>query len=487
MAGPWDNYASAPAPDAPDAPAPWTKYSTPPEPSAAAKVGDFVKSIPGGVAKGARGFADFAKTVTGANNDAPGTDPIGDAAGGAFTNLTKDLPQPQGTAGQYGQTIGEFLGNPTSYAGAGGLMPKVASTIGSAVGSEAMGQAAAGTPYEGIARLVGALPSGLLRGQEALTPGTPSRADLGAATDADYTAGRATGLRIQPAAAGQVADRIQADMTNAGHDPVNNPVFRAVDRLRQSGTGGSVSMDDIEAARRALSLHAAGADPILANAANIGVRGIDDYRSNIPPADVVSGDPVRTSQFFDNGRSNSAAGKRSDEIQGRLDAANRATMATVSQKNFESPIRQRANSLLNTGDYVNGDVQLHGYSPQEVEGLRGVVEGSHTGNALQQLGQLDPMRGAWRGLMEGGMAGSAIMSGDPGAIALTTAIPAVGIAARKASEILTRNRMNAVDEMTRRRSALGQSMPPDATTQMSPVAAMMLGLTSQQTPQPAAQ
>lgn len=83
------------------------------------------------------------------------------------------------TLGQYGGTIGEFTGGAAAMP-IGGLFKSVAGATIPAIGSEAAGQLAAGTEYEGPARLAGAL--GVPTLQALATPAL-RRAAIGPAED----------------------------------------------------------------------------------------------------------------------------------------------------------------------------------------------------------------------------------------------------------------------------------------------------------------
>src|SRR5215475_7076951 len=105
---------------------------------ASSPVMDFVRSIPRGLLSG----LSAAISASGQSAQAEMGEPITVPSGGIGTrimerNVTGELPQPSGRAGQYGATVGEFLGNPTSYVGPGGMALKVGSTIASGLGSEA--------------------------------------------------------------------------------------------------------------------------------------------------------------------------------------------------------------------------------------------------------------------------------------------------------------------------------------------------------------
>lgn len=89
---------------------------------------------------------------------APNIIPSPSSVAGAF-NAVEDpiLHKPESTAGEYANTVGEFLGNPLTYTGAGSLAGKLATGATSALGSEALGQAAEGTSAELPARIAGAV------------------------------------------------------------------------------------------------------------------------------------------------------------------------------------------------------------------------------------------------------------------------------------------------------------------------------------------
>ena len=122
----------------------------------------------------------------------------------AVESKTGKLYDPKTTAGQYAQTAGEFLGNPASYFGPGGLARKAGSAAVSALGSEAAGQAARNYGPEGLepyARAAGAILAPAA-GSRAITPihaSNPERAASAALLERegvrDITAGQATGNR----------------------------------------------------------------------------------------------------------------------------------------------------------------------------------------------------------------------------------------------------------------------------------------------------
>lgn len=75
----------------------------------------------------------------------------------ATAKVEAAIPQhkPETKYGEYAQTAGEFVGSPLSYLGPGGIGAKVLTATTGGLGSEAAGQATAGSKYEELARLLG--------------------------------------------------------------------------------------------------------------------------------------------------------------------------------------------------------------------------------------------------------------------------------------------------------------------------------------------
>ena len=124
-------------------------------------VEDFFNSTPRGVLKGLANTASAggqaAQIEMGQQVDVPSADEATDIV---ERNVTGALPRPHGIGGQAGETVGEFLSNPTSYLGPGGVGAKVFGAIASALGSETAGQLVKGTWLEPFARIGGAILTG---------------------------------------------------------------------------------------------------------------------------------------------------------------------------------------------------------------------------------------------------------------------------------------------------------------------------------------
>jgi hypothetical protein len=124
-------------------------------------VADFFNSTPRGALKGLADTASASGQAAQIEMGQPVDVPSGDEATDIVErNVTGALPKPQGVGGQFGETLGEFLSNPTSYVGPGRLGFKLFGAIASAFGSETAGQLVKGTWLEPFARIGGAILTG---------------------------------------------------------------------------------------------------------------------------------------------------------------------------------------------------------------------------------------------------------------------------------------------------------------------------------------
>lgn len=117
---------------------------------------DFFKSIPRGVVSG---FNTAASALGRATQAEMGQDVDAPTPEQGMQILEKEVTgpmhRPEGRAGKFGASIGEFLGSPASYLAPGSLPFKVGTAVLSGLGSEAGGQLAEGTPWETPFRFAG--------------------------------------------------------------------------------------------------------------------------------------------------------------------------------------------------------------------------------------------------------------------------------------------------------------------------------------------
>ena len=119
---------------------------------------DFFKSIPTGAVKGLAGtIAASGQAEAGLQGmeGVPGPEKSAQIMGAG------SMHQPQGQAGRFGEAIGGALGNPTSYMGVGGMIPKALGAIGAGAGGQA---AAEMFPKSSIAPIIGGALGGAVGG-----------------------------------------------------------------------------------------------------------------------------------------------------------------------------------------------------------------------------------------------------------------------------------------------------------------------------------
>lgn len=321
----------------------------------------------------------------------------------------------------------------------------------------------------------------------------PTNSALHSTASAGYDSLRSSDLRMRPDAVAGAADSIRSGMEGQGfrsYNPDQAPIFSAVDELKNLGQPASgigpprpVSGADLEAVRQVLNKtpfdkmgKGGGAGYAASGAAK---EGIDDFVRDMPSSAVVAGDPAAFKATSEEARGNYAGARRSDQMQGAVDFAERQTEGNAGNKTaVDNPIRKRANSILNQGSYSNGELRVPGMSAEDVANLRHVVKGTLGSDITERVGQLDPTRGVVRAGLMGAAGEAAWHSGSPEAMTAAVAAPAIGYLSRKMGDLLTRNRMNAADEATRMQTPLASQPFPGRSTQsaMTPVGAMMLGL-----------
>ncbi|MCK1393665.1 HNH endonuclease [Bradyrhizobium sp. 1] len=117
---------------------------------------DFLRSIPRGVVSG---FNRAASALGRATQAEMGQDIDAPTPEQGMQILEKEVTgpmyRPEGRAGQFGASVGEFLGNPASYMAPGSVPLKVGAAVLGGLGSEAGGQLGEGTPWEGPLRFAG--------------------------------------------------------------------------------------------------------------------------------------------------------------------------------------------------------------------------------------------------------------------------------------------------------------------------------------------
>lgn len=253
----------------------------------------------------------------------------------------------------------------------------------------------------------------------------PSRSELKEAYGKDYQAAADAGVTFKPENVEGLQKGIISSAEEAGHDEILSPkVFKVVEKLT-----GRETVPELEAVRKLLGRLAGGPDPYEKAAATHAISKIDAFMKEVP--------------HIMDARANYAARARSQLIEKAQQKAERRAASSGTGSNIDNSLRQEIRKLL------DDEKKSRGFSKEEKEQMEKIIEGSFTGDALRWLGKLAPT-----GVIAGpaGMLGGFMAGGAPGAVA----VPALGYAAKKLSDHLTKRKVQSLDEMVRGRSPLAE-------------------------------
>jgi hypothetical protein len=392
--------------------------------------------------------------------------------------LQAPLPAPQGRAGQFGQALGEGVGNPLSYLGPGSLGLKLGGAALSSLGAEGGRQIAEGTPFEVPAQIGGAVLGGTAAlktlGPSPPKAKIPTSSELLSIGDAGYKVARGVGLDLAPNGVGRWASLVEAEISGPKHGFTGGPdgtakkTFAALTKLQNLPSGAIVTGDNLQAIRKNLQDIAAETQPGKggfakptpdAAAAAVALKRLNQYSENIPPGHVVDGDPQRYSDTIREASGNWGAGRRTQDFDARL---------TKAERNADRQIAGSLDAQIKTkaGQLIDNDAAMRFLNDAEKKQLSLVERGGPVSNTLRQFGR-------------GGAGVIPILSQLAAAPLVGTTLGAPGLAvqaliasglygARKTSEGITKSRARKLAEMLAKRSpeyeARVRNLPPADTT-----------------------
>jgi len=332
-----------------------------------------------------------------------------------------------------------------------------------------------------------AVPGALMSERRGQAP-VPTAAELKTAASAGYDAARQTGAEYPGADIGNLAQTAQHELESDGILSELAPqTFAVLGRLSNPPPGSTVNIGSLDAVRKSLGRIAGNfGNPTEQEAARRIIARIDQHiedagagAASISPgpgstlpvpsaaagaggangtgaAGVAENPLTAAARLIREARANSAAMFRSDRVSGVEEAADLRASAANSGQNTGNTLRQRLASLL-----LN-DKQSRGFSAEELDAMRQVVNGTATSNTLRRVGN---MLGGGGGLGQtaiaslGGAIGSAMGGGMEGAAIGAGAATGLGTGTRSAYNSLVGRQMRGLDEMMRRRSPLFQQRP----------------------------
>lgn len=302
----------------------------------------------------------------------------------------------------------------------------------------------------------------------------PTQEALASAANSGYDKARSLGVELHPRSLAELSERINSALTDIGINGELAPkTFGILNRIKDAPADSVVTVPNLETLRRSFG-HAAGdfSNPTEQLAAGRAKRDLADYLASIPDKDVVRGPAAEVSGLVKNANANYAANQRSEQISDALKKAELQTASTHSGRNLDNKTRQSFVKLL-TNDKASA-----GFAQPELDAAESIIKGSYTADLMRSAGNFLG-GGGGLGMLHGssiGAAGGASFAGPLGAAIGATTVPALGYMLKKGADASTLSKVQAFQEMVRRRSPLGESMPEKVAATMTPRQAIMARL-----------
>lgn len=300
------------------------------------------------------------------------TDVFGRAADTIAPNVRSY--QPQTTAGEYTQTVGEFL--------PGGVLAKAPIMAGVIPGlaSEAAGQATEGTAIEPYARVIAAVgaPTAINFGTKAFrslftaSAKKPTIEGLRATKQAAYKAVDDAGEVFQPQEIAGLRDRVVAILDDANYVPGVDTQTDAVLKVLDKRALNQTSLGQLDKVRQSLWKRYSAAPN------EVGILDAIDEIDNL----VAS--RASTNELMQAARLANSRYKKAELLDIAFRKAADQTSATGSGGNILNKYRQAVTSI------INNPKQAKWFAPEEIDAMRNFVRGSFGENALRRFGKLAP-------------------------------------------------------------------------------------------------
>lgn len=355
-----------------------------------------------GEARDRAGYAAYAGDVIGA------AAPFSAAAKGGATLVGAVAPKVAANAGVLGRTAG--MGAVGAGLGAGEAAIKdddiaKGALIGGLAG--AGGNLAGEALSSGVSKVAGAFNK---------KPVIPQTDDLVKAKDAAYARADAAGVAYTPSALGRLNQRVTQALSDIGYDPsLQSGAAPALKRIQEL-QGQNITMSGLDTIRKVASNGYMPATQTAAKSNNKAIAdiidAIDDVTANPRVGEVLMGNSQAGGEALKEARGLASRVFKAEKLENAVDLAGLRTKVTGTGGNVDNATRQDIFRELKKG---------RGYTADEKEAMRAVIEGTPTQNALRLAGRLSPTTG---GL-------SALLNVGATAVNPLMAIPALGGAGAK--------------------------------------------------------
>jgi hypothetical protein len=308
-----------------------------------------------------------------------------------------------------------------------------------------------------------------LRAGEAIIPGAkaafrdlkvapPTAQELKAASSQGYENLRGLDAQYSSQAVSDIAAKVQRTLEQQGiNEKVAPKTFANLRELQSPPEGSFATSSDIETIRRTFGeIGQDFANPSDRNAGKFARGAIDEFLSSPTAGSVLPGSEEAAAQagkLARTARGDYAASKRAEQLDGLVTAAEDRAGASNSGQNIGNSIRQRAASILASPKLSSG------FTDNELGAIRAVARGTIGQNLTRYVGNLLGGGGGLGAAVTGAIgAAPGLAAGSPMMTAAGVALPAVGAAAKQASNAMTERALAAVNQATRMRSPLYEEM-----------------------------
>lgn len=297
----------------------------------------------------------------------------------------------------------------------------------------------------------------------------PTPEALAARSDDLYTQARNLGVELPASNLSGFADKVASKLFNDhGITPEQAPnTYKTLDRLRDAPPDATVTVPNLDAIRQNFGATAGNFNPSAAQdqfAALLAKRHLADHVAALTDEDAIRGPASQLAAITQEANGNYSALKTDEAIGDSLQKAEFQTAATHSGRNLDNKTRQSFVKFL-TNDKIGA-----GLRQPELDAAESIVRGSKSadvargvGNFLGGGGGLGMLHAAGSGAAAGFAA-----AGPVGAAVGAVGAPATGYILKKLADASTMGKVDALREMVRARSPLGQSMPDSVAGTVSP-------------------
>lgn len=264
----------------------------------------------------------------------------------------------------------------------------------------------------------------------------PSNEALSKAAQAAYKAADDAGVIIKPESTARLSAAIKQQLAEEGFDTALHPGVSAVLNRLDGLEGQNVTLKGMDIIRRVAS-NAAGdvTRPDQQRLVSKMINQIDDFVSDLRPADVLAGDSREAANQMLKARSLWTRLKKAEKIDTAILKAERRAASTGSGGNADNAMRQNVRALLDNPRTARG------MSAAEKKAAERIVRGTTGQNALRLAGKLAPT-----GVVSGTLS-SAAGYGLAGPVGI--GLPVLGAGAKALADRMTVKNVEKLSQLIR--------------------------------------